>query len=342
MITSADAKQRALQLGFDLCGIAAAGEFPELARLPDWLARGYGGRMTYLNRSKTTRADVRHFLPSARSVVVVACLYNTDRPLSIEITDPARALIARYAWGDDYHDVIGRRLDALAGWIRDACGPGFESRSSVDAAPVQEKVYAQRAGLGWIGKNTCLISPGAGSWILLGVLACSVPFEPDEPALDRCGSCRLCIEACPAGAIAEPYVLDARRCLSYLTIEVRGSIPVEQRQRIGSHVFGCDVCQEVCPHNALAPRTSEVCWQPRPLLDQPAIETLWRADDEKLGRVIEGTALERAGVRGLRRNLAVAIGNSGQPLPLLAEMGSDPISDPVVAEHLRWARAQPR
>jgi epoxyqueuosine reductase len=314
MVTAKQIKARATQLGFDLCGVSPVGEFPELARLPDWLGRGCGGRMTYLNRTARTRADVRCWLPSARSVVVVGCLYNTSEPYSTEIADPGRARIARYAWGDDYHDVMGQRLEALADGMRAAAGEGFESRSCVDAGPVQERVYALHAGLGWIGKNTCLINPEIGSWILLGVIACTLDLEPDGPAIDQCGTCRLCIEACPTGALTEPYVLDARRCLSYLTIEVRGSIPEEQRRDLGSHVFGCDICQEVCPHNGAAPRADEECWQPRPLLRQPTLEALWRASDSALERAIEGTALRRAGVRGLRRNLAVAIENAGPAL----------------------------
>jgi epoxyqueuosine reductase len=176
---------------------------------------------------------------------------------------------------------------------------------------VQERVYALHAGIGWIGKNTCVINPDIGSWVLLAVLACNVELEPDAPALDRCGTCRLCLEACPAGAFVEPYVLDARRCLSYLTIEVRGDIPVEQRHALGAHVFGCDVCQDVCPHNALAPHASDACWQPRPLLDRPTLAGLIHMSDAALAAAIEGTALRRAGVAGLRRNLEIAIRNAG-------------------------------
>jgi len=353
MLTSDDVKARATELGFDLCGIAPVGEFPELAFLPSWLARGYGGRMTYLNRTANRRADVRHWLPSARSVVVVASLYNTRQPYSVEVADPARALIARYAWGDDYHDVMGGRMDALCAWMRAGAGPEFAARWCVDDGPVQERVYAQYAGLGWIGKHTCVINPTIGSWVVLGAIVCNLTFEPDAPALDQCGTCRLCIEACPTGAIVEPYVLDARRCLSYLTIEIRGSIPAGERAGLGSHVFGCDICQEVCPHNAAAPRALASHWQPRPLLDQPTLESLWRTSDAGLEAAIEGTALRRAGVRGLRRNVAVAIGNAGPGLqPLFdrahAEKGPGPffeddapsLKDAVVAEHVSWARSR--
>jgi epoxyqueuosine reductase len=227
----------------------------------------------------------------------------------------------------------------------------------VDDGPVQEKVYAWQAGLGWIGKNTCVINPGMGSWILLGVLACNVDLEPDAPGVDQCGTCQLCVDACPAGALVEPSVLDARRCLSYLTIEIRGGMPVGQRPSAGAHIFGCDICQDVCPYNALAPVTRDACWRPKARLQGARLETLWALDDAGLERTIEGTALRRAGVRGLRRNLAVAIGNAGPGLTSLFEgpgAGSDPCSepcsadprpslqDPMVAEHVNWARSQGR
>ena len=362
MMTSSQVKHRARAAGFDLCGIAPAGDLEELARLPEWLALGFAGRMTYLNRTARVRADVRRWLPSARSVVAAASLYNTDRPHHVEMADPARARIARYAWGDDYHDAMGRRLDELARWMHDAAGPGFEARWCVDDGPVQEKVYASRAGIGWIGKNTCVINAGIGSWILLGVLASNVDLEPDEAAVDRCGTCRRCIDACPAGAFAEPYVLDARRCLSYLTIEIRGSMPAGQRAGVGAHIFGCDICQDVCPYNAVAPIVRDACWRPRAILERPRLESLWALDDAGLERAIEGTALRRAGVRGLRRNLAVAIGNAGPVLAsrllpeegprsasgsaeddaVSASDGSPSLRDPMVAEHIGWARSRPR
>ena len=357
-LSSAHVKARAVELGFDLCGIAPAGDVEELARLPQWLARGYGGRMTYLNRTARVRADVRRWLPPALSVVAVASFYDTDRPHHIEMGDPARARIARYAWGDDYHDVMGRRLDRLARWMREAAGPGFDARWSVDDGPVQEKIYASRAGLGWIGKHTCVVNAERGSWMLLGVLACNVDLEPDGPAVDQCGTCRLCVDACPAGAFVEPYVLDARRCLSYLTIEIRGSMPAGQRPGVGAHVFGCDICQDVCPYNAVAPMARDACWQPKAPLQDATLESLWDLDDAGLEGAIEGTALRRAGVRGLRRNLAVAIGNAGCtlasallpglvpgtiPAPgTYSSVGRASQDDPMVAEHITWARSRPR
>jgi epoxyqueuosine reductase len=358
MLTSPLVKERAIALGFDLCGIAPAGDFEELARLPQWLARGCGGRMTYLNRTARIRADVRRWLPPALSVVAVASFYDTDRPHHIEMGDPARARIARYAWGDDYHDLLGLRLGRLAQWMRDAAGPGFDARWCVDDGPVQEKIYASRAGLGWIGKHTCVVNAGRGSWMLLGVLACNIQLEPDGPAVDQCGNCRLCVDACPAGAFVEPYVLDARRCLSYLTIEIRGSMPAAQRPDVGAHVFGCDICQDVCPYNAVAPVARDACWQPRASLTDATLESLWAMDDACLAGAIEGTALRRAGVRGLRRNLAVAIGNAGPSLASALLPGEVPGTiqapgtyssagrasqdDPMVAEHVTWARSRQR
>lgn len=361
LLDSDRVKARAVELGFDLCGIAAAGGADELSRLGEWLARGFGGRMTYLNRSARVRADIRRWLPSARSIVAVASLYNTDHPHHVELADPARARIARYAWGADYHDEMGRRLEALAQWMRETAGPGFQARWCVDDGPVQEKVWAARAGLGWIGKNTCVINREAGSWILLGILACSADLEPDPAALDECGTCRQCLDACPTRALVEPYLLDARRCLSYLTIEIRGSIPADERRGMGAHVFGCDICQDVCPYNAVAPIAADPCWQPRPALRNASLASLWALSDEGLAAAIEGTALRRAGVTGLRRNLAVALGNAGAlqkkgtgpfstpggpetgPVPLSGGDDDRPsLADPMVAAHIAWARSEAR
>ena len=343
-MTSAQIKTRARELGFDLCGIAPVGDFSELSYLPAWLAEGRAGRMTYLNRTARRRADVRQWLPSARSVIVVACLYNTARAYSTEIADPGVALIARYAWGDDYHRVMTERINALLEWLRAASADVFDACVSVDTGPVQERAYAQRAGIGWIGKNTCVINPDLGSWILLGELVTSLPLEPDAPALDQCGTCTLCLEACPTRALVEPHVLDARLCLSYLTIEIKGSIPAEQRGALGAHVFGCDICQDVCPYNLRAPLAAGPEWAPRAALDQPRLADLWSRSDSELAEAIEGTALVRRGVAGLRRNLAVALGNSPDAAAGLAlasppsEADAPSLSDPVVAEHLEWAR----
>ena len=342
MLTGPVIKARGLELGFDRCGIAPAADLPELPYLRTWLEKGYAGEMGYLARTAARRADVRAVLPSAQSVVALATVYNVDRPYSTQITDPGEARIARYAWGDDYHRVIGRRTDDLLSWMRGQSSVPFDAKAYVDTGPVQERVYAQRAGLGWIGKNTCLIDPELGSWLFLSEIICSLQLESDPPALDQCGTCTLCLEACPTGAIREPWVLDATRCLSYLTIEVKESVPPTRRADVGSHVFGCDICQEVCPWNDSAARTSGREWAPRAALDRPGLIELWRRSDADWRRALKKSALQRAGVRRLRRNVAVALGNSQNPDALTAldnpPDDSPTCEDPLVTEHVTWAR----
>jgi epoxyqueuosine reductase len=311
MLTAAQVKARALELGFDACGIAPAADLPELGFFETWLARGHAADMAWLARSAARRADVRAVLPSARSVIVTGTNYNVDRPYSTECGDPGRAAIARYAWGDDYHEVIGERLEALAEWMRAEAGDPFEARAYVDTGPVQERVYAQHAGIGWIGKNTCVISPTLGSWLFLGEILCSLPLEPDEPAFDQCGTCTLCLEACPTQAIVAPGELDARRCISYLTIEQRGPIAEQWHRAIGSHVYGCDICQEVCPWNQQAPHSTDPAWQPRPAFDGATIEALAARSDDELRAALRGSAMKRTKIAGLRRNLDIARGNAG-------------------------------
>ncbi len=314
MLTAAAVKAKALELGFDACGIAPAGDLPELGFMAEWLARGYAGSMAYLARTAARRRDVRAVLPSARTVIVTATNYHTDRPYSTESGDPARAHIARYAWGDDYHDTLRSRLDALVAWMRDATDGLFEARAYVDTGPVQERVYAQHAGLGWIGKNTCVINPTLGSWTLLGEILCSLPLETDAPSLDRCGTCALCLEACPTQALVAPGVLDATRCVSYLTIELRGDIPPRLRPAIGTHVYGCDVCQEVCPWNATPPLSSDPVWQPRPIWDAPTVGGLASKSDRELAAGLKGSAMARTTLSGLRRNLQIGGRNAQEAL----------------------------
>jgi epoxyqueuosine reductase len=304
-------KRRASELGFDLCGIAAAGDVPAQAAFAEWIANGYAGEMHYLARTADKRADVRHVLPTARSVIVLGTQYNVDRPYSTEIADPQRALISRYAWGDDYHDVIGRRLDALVAWMREASDEAFDARAYVDTGPVQERAYAQQAGLGWVGKNTCLINHELGSWLFLSEVICSLALEPDERGFDRCGTCTLCLEACPTGAFVQPGVMDARRCLSYLTIELKGDIPGQWHEAVGAHVYGCDICQEVCPWNHGAPHSPDPAWQPRPAFDGVTIDALASRSDAELRAAMKGSAMKRTGVKGLRRNLVLALRRTG-------------------------------
>jgi epoxyqueuosine reductase len=305
--------------------------------------------MHYLHRSAERRADVRAVMPSARSVIVLGTVYNVDRPYSNERPDPGTASIARYAWGDDYHTVIEGRLDRLLEWLRTTAGPDLEAKAYVDTGPVQERVYAQYAGLGWIGKNTCVINETLGSWMFLSVVITNLDLVPDAPAVDQCGTCARCIDACPTGALVEPHVMDATRCLSYLTIELRGAIPEASRRDIGHHVYGCDICQDVCPWN-LTPSTgvsSDRAWLPRAGLDGPSVVSLWQRSDDGLRALLKGSAMKRAGVTRLRRNMAVALGNSGNPAALSALERDDDHDapsrhDPLVAEHAAWAAARLR
>ena len=315
MLSSQSLKEKARQLGFDACGVAPAVDLPELGFFREWLQRGFGGTMTYLNRSAKRRADVRSVLPSARSVIVTGTNYNTNRPYSTERADPRSAHVARYAWGDDYHDVILARLEALVAWMRESSGDPFEARVYVDTGPVQERVYARHAGIGWIGKNTCVIHPTLGSWLFLGEIVCSLPLAVDEPASDQCGACTLCLEACPTQALVAPGVLDATRCVSYLTIESRAAVPETLRDGVGTRVYGCDVCQEVCPWNAVAPHSDDPAWQPRPLWDDTDVATLGATTDEALDEALQGSAMRRAGVAGLRRNLEIASRNAEEARP---------------------------
>lgn len=255
-------KERGRALGFNRVGIAPASDLPELAFFAEWRARGYAGTLDYLHQPR--RADVRRVLPRARSVICCALVYDTDYPRSTELPpNPECGWISRYAWGDDYHDVLSEKLGALQAAIAEKLGPGFESKLYVDTGPVLERVYGKYAGLGWQAKNTCLLDAELGSFFFVGVLVTNLEVAPDEPLPDGCGACTLCIEACPTAAIVEPYLLDARRCISYLTIELRAAIPEEFRASLGRHVFGCDICQDVCPYNRRAWLSEAAAFQPR-------------------------------------------------------------------------------
>src|SRR5215203_812250 len=337
-VNAAQVKASALEVGFDLCGIAGVESYEELSFLSEWIDRGYHGEMHYMSRTAERRGDVRAVLPTARSVIVLGTVYNTPLPYSTANTDPEVASIARYAWGDDYHAIIESRLQALVTAISRITGE-FGHRAYVDTGPVQERVYAQYAGLGWIGKNTCLINRDKGSWLFLSTIICDLPLEPDGRALDHCGRCTMCIDACPTGAITAPYQLDSRRCLSYMTIEVKGSVPLEYRDAVAEHAYGCDICQDVCPWNRRAAVSDDPAWQPREGLAAPRLLDLWRRPDDDLRRLLKGSPMKRAGIRRLRRNLSVAIGNSGDPrgAEALESCMEETAGDPLVQEHIRWA-----
>jgi epoxyqueuosine reductase len=345
VLTAAMVKAQAARLGFDLCGICRPEAYPELGFLDEWLKRGYSGDMSYLGRTARVRRDVREILPSAQSVIVTATNYNTARPYSRDVEDPGVARIARYAWGEDYHEIVLRRMNALWLWMRAEHPEPFEASVYVDTGPIQERVYAQHAGIGWIGKHTCVISAKRGSWIFLSTILCSLPLDPDPPATDHCGTCTACIDACPTGAIVEPYVLDARRCLSYLTIEQKKTIPDVHAAVAGSQVYGCDICQDVCPWNQ-APLVSDAPeWLPRPALDAPRVVDLWRLSDDALQSAIAGTAMTRAPLASLRRNLATALGNAGDDASRAAldeapDADRPSLGEPVVVAAVARARSR--
>jgi epoxyqueuosine reductase len=306
MLSTDTVKAKAADFGFDVCGIAPAEPFDGLNRLTEWLARGHGGEMFYLERSVAKRLDPRLVLEGARAIVSCAVVYNTERPYSNTLPRD-HAAVARYAWGDDYHVVLDRRLQAFEAWMRQEAGEGFLSRRYVDTGPLSEKAIAARAGLGWIGKNTCLINQQLGSWLFLGEIITNAPLAPDAPVLDRCGTCTLCLDACPTGALTGPYVLDARKCLSYLTIEHRGDLPAGAAGAIANHVYGCDVCQDVCPWNRRAAVSPDPAWQQREAWRPVPVAQMAARSDDELRTAMKGSAMKRAGVKGLRRNLEAAL-----------------------------------
>jgi epoxyqueuosine reductase len=345
VLTAAALKQRALEVGFDLCGVAPAVRHPRLARLASWIEEGRAGGMSYLRDSLDERVDPRSFLPTARSVISLGVVYNTAHPYSLATTARSgHVAVARYAWGDDYHDVLRTRLRALVTWMAEVAGSGLEALTCVDDGPVQERVFAEQAGLGWIGKNTCLISPDLGSWLFLAAIVTNAALDPDRPAQDQCGTCTRCIEACPTGAIAEPYTVDATRCLSYLTIEQRGEVEEALRPQIHAQVYGCDVCQDVCPWNRRAVTSDDPAWQPRDGLAFPRLLDLCRLSDEAWRPALKGSAMRRAGLRRLRRSLAYAAARlpAGDRAAALSAMAAEPSAQfPEVADALRWAEQSP-
>ena len=337
------ARLRALaaECGFELCGVAPAEPHPDAARYLDWVSAGRAGEMAYLTDHRAQlRMDPRNLLPSARSLICAGKLYNGPQAYSNTFNDQERGWISRYAWGQDYHDVVRSGLDDLVQRLQIDFGP-FESRTCVDTAPLLERSYAAHAGLGWIGKNTCLINQARGSWFFLGELLVSREFPPDDSAPDRCGTCTRCIDACPTGALIPDggrYALDARLCISYFTIELRGPVPEPMRKHVTHHVFGCDICQDVCPWNIGAPVTAEAQFQA--VNDTPRLDRMAGLTEQEFREMFRGSPVKRARYEGFLRNVAVAMGNARRPefREPLQRLAAHPLK--LVAEHARWALVQ--
>jgi epoxyqueuosine reductase len=317
-------QEAARRHGFDLCGIAPA-DLDEQNRhsYQRWLDQGFHGEMEYMKRYQ--RRDLRAVLPSVRSVVSLGMVYHTSQPLSTECDDSTRGWIARYAWGDDYHDVMKKKMEQLLAEVRAAVSEPFDARIYVDTGPILERAVAWAAGLGWIAKNTCLINEQIGSWFFLGEILTSLELTPDFPAPDRCGTCTACLDACPTGAITGPYVLDATRCISYYTIEVKGAIPEPLRPQLGRHVFGCDICQDVCPWNRRAPVTALPQFLPRALPDRQGRGNPSRPSTHAQGRESEPTG-DREGAMADKGAVADP-STFNPPLEQLAELSEDQFRD---------------
>jgi epoxyqueuosine reductase len=373
-------EQRASAAGFDLSGIAnvSASHTPAAIeqdrRFAAWIDAGRAGEMNYLKRVDEAgdylRGDLRRAMPWARSVIVCAVNYNADAPRSIDLADPKAGWIARYAWSGrdhstagrdhsnsgsnqstvatDYHDVLLSQLRVLEDELKQHFDSALQTRCYVDTGPLVERGFAARAGVGWVGKNTCVLNQQQGSWLLLGVIITSLELEPDAsslPAADRCGTCTRCIDACPTDAlIASPDArqMDASRCIAYLTIEKKGSLPEDLRPLMGRQVFGCDICQDVCPWNRKAPISSATPLPPRRELINPALDWLASMDGPAFNRVFRGSPLERTRRKRILRNVAIAMGNSGdlEFLPQLDSWASG--DDPILAESATWAAAHLR
>lgn len=358
---------RARSLGFDLCGVAPVDGLAELSHLPEWLAAGCAAEMKYLHDPR--RVDPRLALEDARSLIVVALNYNTAHPRTFAAPQAApdespRGWISRYAWGDDYHDILREKLNSLVEAMRAQFAEPFDARAYVDTGPIVERVAAKYAGLGWLAKNTCLINQQLGSWLFLGVIITTLDLAPSlapgqSPSRDLCGTCTRCLDACPTHAFPQPYVLDSRRCISYLTIELRGAIPEDLRPSLGSATIGCDICQDVCPWNRKAPFTEASAFQPRQFEAKgptahgapssasflaPELEQLAALSQEEFSAAFRKSAAKRAKWRGLVRNACVALGNANfaddspsreRVLQLLEKLASS--SDALIAEHAQWA-----
>lgn len=336
---TAEIKDEAQHLGFDLVGIAPAVPPPNADKLDEWLDAGHAGDMAYLARNAVRRADPREAVPGSRSIIVCGVHYRAAEPEPEQWNDPSRGQIARYAWGDDYHDVLEPKLRQLQAWLEERVGRAVIGRSYVDTGPVLERPVGVMAGLGFQGKNTLLIHPRQGSWFFLGEILIDVELEFDQPpGRGGCGGCTRCLRACPTNAFVGPHVLDARRCISYLTIELKGPIPRELRPLMGNHIYGCDVCQEVCPWNVRWGQfTDEPAFAARPGNVAPQLLELIALDAEGFRQRFKGSPIKRTKRRGLLRNVAVALGNWGNPqaIPALSKALDD--HEPLIRGHSAWA-----
>ncbi|MFY2764493.1 tRNA epoxyqueuosine(34) reductase QueG [Arenimonas sp. MALMAid1274] len=335
-------KTWSLELGFQQLGVAGVSLAEDEEHLRDWLAQGQHGTMDYMARHGSKRARPDELVPGTLRVISVRMDYGTgdDGAAWDTLARDEQAYVARYALGRDYHKVLRNRLQKLADRIAAHIGD-FGYRAFVDSAPVLERALARDAGLGWIGKHSCLINKSAGSWFFLGEIYTDLPLPVDEPASAHCGSCTRCLQVCPTGAIVAPYRVDARRCISYLTIELKGSIPEELRPLVGNRIFGCDDCQLACPWNKFAVRSAEADFRPRNDLDRSTLVQLFAWNEAEFLARTEGSAIRRTGHEGWLRNIAVALGNARttpQVVGALATRRADPSA--VVREHVAWALAR--
>lgn len=326
------------ELGFELVGIIPAARSEMIARYRQWVKNGYAGEMHYLEKHLPLKTDVRQLLAEAKSVISLAMNYYTVDPPKALAEDPERGQISRYAWGDDYHELIRKRLLKLVQFIKQAAETELKTRVCVDTAPVIEREYAQKAGIGWVGKNTNLIHWRSGSWYFLSEILVSVALESETPTLrGSCGTCTRCIEECPTDAIIEPNLLDSRLCISYLTIELKESIPKQLRPKMENLIFGCDICQEVCPWNSKAVPTPEPGFHPRDGNLAPKLLSLIGMTQQEFSRRFKGSPIKRAKRRGFLRNVLVAIGNWGdrRAVPALKDALAD--DEPLIRSHAAWA-----
>jgi epoxyqueuosine reductase len=330
-------KDKALEIGFDLVGVSPVDSFPENQFYKEWLARGFAGEMKYMERDPEKRENIKNILPDARSVISCGMNYNTDYPYSIDQTDKNRGWISRYAWGDDYHDVMNERLLLLEGHVREIAPKDIKSRLYVDTGPVLERVYGKYSGIGWYGKNTCLINQDIGSWIFLGEIITDIELDYDSPVPDRCGTCTMCLDVCPTNALRNPYVLDSNLCISYLTIEFRGKIPFDLREKMDNNIYGCDICQDVCPWNRKAKVSESESFQPRNPLYNPDLVYLSQLSIEEFRKVFKNSPVKRAKRKGFIRNVIIAMGNSGSEafIPYIEEALKD--DEPLIRAHAVWA-----